>query len=274
MPKLKLLAFDLDGTLLKEDKTIGQETRKMLNTLQQAGVQIAFVTGRMYHFTAPIQDLLGFPVHFVCTDGAYLRPIGWTEPRLATVAPAVTKTVLSMLQDELHRVYLISNDRIHYFTDEPAPEIYSWGFAFQPVPEPDRLSHFQQVEQIIIGGEEAKIRGINKALNMMLPGTYMEIHPSLIAGYNHLLIRPQGVDKGSGLKHLAGLLNVEPAETVAFGDWLNDLALFRDAGLAIAPANAVPEVKAKASIISPFSNEQDFIVFELERLLKEGKMVV
>jgi len=269
-----MLAFDLDGTLLKEDKTISRGTRKLLTTLRQAGVEIAFVTGRMYHFTAPIQDLLGFPVHFVCTDGAYLQPIGWSEPLLKTIAPAVTQTVLSMLQDELHRVYLISNDRICCFTTKPQPEIYSWGFDCQPVPEPEALPSVQQVEQIIIGGEEAKIRGIHKALNMMLPGIYMEIHPAFAIGYNHLIIRPQGVDKGSGLKHLAGLLNIEPAETVAFGDWLNDLPLFRDAGLAIAPANAVPEVKAKATIISSYSNEQDFIVFELERLLKEGMMVV
>ena len=274
MPRLKLLAFDLDGTLLKEDKTISSETRRLLTRLQQAGVEIAFVTGRMYHFTAPVQELLGFPVHFVCTDGAYLRPIGWAEPRLATGAPAVTKTVLSLLREELFRVYLVSYDRIHCFTAEPEPAIYSWGFAIQPLPAAEAFPSPHQVEQIIIGGEEARIRGIHKALNMMWPGIYMEIHPSLTPGYNHLLIRPQGVDKGSGLMHLAGLLRVEPAEIIAFGDWLNDLALFRDAGLAIAPANAVPEVKAKASIISSYSNEEDFIVFELERLFREGRMVV
>ena len=71
MRKLRMLALDLDGTLLREDKTIGQPTRKLLTELYQAGVEIAFVTGRMYHYTAPIQDLLGFPVHFVCTDGAF-----------------------------------------------------------------------------------------------------------------------------------------------------------------------------------------------------------
>lgn len=274
MPRLKLLAFDLDGTLLKEDKTISQKTKRMLTTLRQAGVEIALVTGRMYHFTVPVQELLGFPVHFVCTDGAYLRPVGWAEPLLATVDPAVTRTVLSLLREELSRVYLISNDRIHCFTAEPEPAIYSWGFAIRPLPEVEAFPSPGQVEQIIIGGEERKIRGIHQALNMVVPGIYMEIHPSLIPGYNHLLIRPPGVDKGSGLMRLAGLLRVEPAEIVAFGDWLNDLALFRDAGLAIAPANAVPEVKAKASIISSFSNEEDFIVFELERLFKEGKMVV
>lgn len=274
MPRLKMIALDLDGTLLKEDKTISQGTRNMLATLEKAGVHIAFVTGRMFHFTAPIQDLLGFPVHFVCTDGAYLQPIGWSQPLLATIDPDATKTILSMLEDELERVYLLSNDRIYSFTTEPDEEIYSWGFAFHTGRARKADPPLQQVEQIIISGEEARIRGIHKALNMMLPRIYLEIHPAMTIGYNHLLVRPQGVDKGSGLQRLAGLLQVTTAETVAFGDSLNDLALFRDAGLAIAPANAVSEVKAKATIVSPFSNEQDFIVFELERLLQEGKMVV
>lgn len=272
MPRLKLLAFDLDGTLLTENKTISQATKNMLTALYRAGVKIAFVTGRMYHFTAPIQELLDFPVHFVCTDGAFLWPRDWEKPVLKTVAPAVTQAVLSTLKDELNTVYLLSNDRIYSFTSAPEREIYSWGFEFKA--EAEQGAPVDQVEQIIVMEEEAKIRGIYKALNMILPGIYMEIHPALKIGYNHLVIRPQAVDKGTGLKHLAQILGVRMTETIAFGDWLNDLALFRDAGLAIAPSNAVPEVKAKASIVSTFSNEQDFIVFELEKLLKEGKMVV
>lgn len=274
MPRLRMLAFDLDGTLLKEDKTISQPTRNMLTALHRAGVEIAFVTGRMHHFTAPIQDQLGFPVHLVCIDGAFLLPLGWERPRLKTVDSAVTKTVLSSLHDELRGVYLLSNDRIHCFATTPEPEIFSWGFDLKADPERKDEPPVNQVEQIVIFEEEAKVRGIYKALNMMYNGLYLEIHPSAKNGYDHLLIRPQGVDKGSGLKCLAEILGVRMAETIAFGDWLNDLALFRDAGLSIAPANAVPEVKAKASIISPFSNDQDFIVLELERLIKEGKMVV
>lgn len=274
MRKLRLIALDLDGTLLREDKTISQPTRNMLTTLHRAGVEIAFVTGRMYHFTAPIQDLLGLPVHMICTDGAFFKPRVWAEPHLKTVDPAVTRTVLSTLQDELGGVYLISNDQILCFTATPEPEIFSWGFDLQADPARAADPPVNQVEQIIIYVEKAKVRGIHKALSMMYPSLYLEIHPSSKSGYEHLVIRPQGVDKGSGLTRLAEFLGVKTTETVAFGDWLNDLALFRDAGVSIAPANTIPEVKAKATIVSNYSNEQDFIVFELERLLQAGKMVV
>ncbi|MBA2133178.1 HAD family hydrolase [Capillibacterium thermochitinicola] len=274
MGKLRMLALDLDGTLLREDKTISQPTRKMLTALHQAGVEIAFVTGRMYHFTVPIQDLLGFPVHYICTDGAFFQPRGWEAPHLKTVAPAVTKTVLSSLADELDGVYLFSNDRIHCFTATPDPTIFSWGFDLQADPDRKLDPPVNQVEQIVIYEARAKIRGIQKALGMMFPGLDQEIQPSFKSGYEYLIIRPQGVDKGSGLTRLAEILGVKTTETIAFGDWLNDLALFRDAGLSIAPANAVPEVKAKATIVSRYTNEQDFIVRELERLFQEGKMVV
>jgi len=269
-----MLALDLDGTLLKEDKTISPPTRKLLTALHQAGVEIAFVTGRMYHFTTPIQELLGFPVHYICTDGAFFQPRGWEKPHLKTVAPAVTKAVLSTLADELQGVYLFSNDRIHCYTETPDPSIFSWGFDLQADPDCQNNPPVNQVEQIVIHEAQAKVRGIQKALGMISPGLDQEIHPSTQSGYEYLIIRPPGVDKGSGLTRLAEILGVKTTETIAFGDWLNDLALFREAGLSIAPANAVPEVKAKATIVSRFTNEQDFIVRELEQLFREGKMVV
>ena len=97
--------------------------------------------------------------------------------------------------------------------------------------------------------------------------------PSLRPGYYQLVLRPPGVDKGSGLSHLAKALGIGIHATLAFGDWLNDLPLFRTAGLAIAPANAVPEVKAQAGIVSARSNDQDFIAYELEKLLAERKII-
>ena len=150
MPILKMLAFDLDGTLLKEDKTISPATKNMLTALYRAGVTITFVTGRMYHFTAPIQDLLGFPVHFICTDGALLKPHDWEEPQLKTVAPAVTNTVLAMLKEDLGSVYLLSNDRIRCFTATPVAEIYSWGFDLVADPDPEELPPIDQVEQLLV----------------------------------------------------------------------------------------------------------------------------
>ncbi len=274
MYKLRMIALDLDGTLLRDDKTISQPTRKLLAELHRADVEIAFVTGRMYHFTAPIQDLLGFPVHYICTDGAFFQPRGWEEPHFKTVAPAVTQAVLSALADERHGLYLFSNDRIHCFTEAPDPAIFSWGFDLHTDPARAGDPPVNQVEQIVIHEEKARVRGIQKALNMMHPGLYQEIQPSMKRGNEYLIIRPHGVDKGSALTRLAEVLGVKTTETIAFGDWLNDLPLFRDAGLSIAPANAVPEVKAKATIVSCFTNEQDFIVRELERLFQEGKMVV
>ncbi|NLM37949.1 MAG: HAD hydrolase family protein, partial [Firmicutes bacterium] len=166
------------------------------------------------------------------------------------------------------------NDRIHCFTATPDPTIFCWGFDLHADPARATAPPVDQVEQIVLHEAQARVRGIQKALGLIFPGLDQEIHPSLRSGYEYLIIRPQGVDKGSGLTRLAAVLGVETAETIAFGDWLNDLALFRDAGLSIAPANAVPEVKAKATIVSHYSNEQDFIVRELEQLFREGKMVV
>ena len=77
---IKLIALDLDGTLLRKDKTIGPATKQLLHDLHRRGIAITIATGRMYHFSQHVQDLLGFPLNFICTDGAYLRPASADRP--------------------------------------------------------------------------------------------------------------------------------------------------------------------------------------------------
>lgn len=226
----------------------------------------------MYHFSKHVRDLLGFPVHFICTDGAYLRPVAVSRPVLQTIEQQVLKTVLYTLQDQLDALYLVSNDQIFTQSTTPNPEIKSWGFALSPC-DFSALEAMQQVEQLIIIDQAPKTRRIFKALTTALPGVPLVQSPSLRPGYNQLVIRPLGVNKGSGLRDLAKVLGISTTATIAFGDWLNDLALFRTAGLAIAPVNAVPEVKVQAGIVSTLSNDQDFIVFEIEKLLTEKKII-
>ncbi|HBK69858.1 MAG TPA: hypothetical protein DDZ91_14555 [Firmicutes bacterium] len=271
---LKMLALDLDGTLLRKDKTIGDLTRQTLHNLRGQGVEITLVTGRVYHFSKHVEDLLGFPVNFICTDGAFLRPVNWRQPVFETINPQVTKMVLKTLKAHLGSVYLVSNDQLLSYTADPDPEIRSWGFIINKHDfTTENEARIKQVEQIIIIDQAAKTRGIYKALNTVLPGVELDMSPSLKSGYNQLVIRPQGVNKGSGLRTLTEILGIDIAETVAFGDWLNDLSMFNEAGLAIAPANAVPKVKEKAGIVSAFSNDQDFIAIELQRLLTERKII-
>lgn len=269
---LKLIALDLDGTLLRKDKTVGSATKRLLQDLQKRGVLITIATGRMYHFSQHVQDLLGFPLNFICTDGAYLRPASADRPVLQTIGPPLVKAVLYTLQEALDALYLVSNDRIFTHASTFNPEIKSWGYALSQS-DFSTLEALEQVEQMIIIEQAPKARGIFKALKTALPGLPLEMSPSLRPGYNQLVIRPPGVDKGSGLCHMAEALGISISSTIAFGDWLNDLPLFQTAGLAIAPANAVPEVKAQAGIVSSLSNDQDFIAFEIEKLLAERKFI-
>ena len=128
----------------------------------------------------------------------------------------MTQAVLSALADERHGLYLFSNDRIHCFTEAPDPAIFSWGFDLHTDPARAGDPPVNQVEQIVIHEEKARVRGIQKALNMMHPGLYQEIQPSMKRGNEYLIIRPHGVDKGSALTRLAEVLGVKTTETIAW----------------------------------------------------------
>jgi hydroxymethylpyrimidine pyrophosphatase-like HAD family hydrolase len=217
-----------------------------------------------------VEDLLGFPVNFVCTDGAFLFPKGYGQPVFESINPEVTKSVLQTLKEQLNVVYMVSNDEIISFCEQPDLEIRSWGFKLR---QDDFCSekdiNIKQIEQIIILDQAANARAIYKKLKSILPGIKLDMSPSLKSGYNQLIIRPDAVDKGSGLRSIAERLKIDLRETVAFGDWLNDLPMFKEAGLAIAPASAVPEVREQADIVSDYSNDEDFIAIEIEKLLAE-----
>ena len=123
--------------------------------------------------------------------------------------------------------YLFSNDRIHCFTEAPDPAIFSWGFdphtdparAGDPPGQPGGTDCDPRREGESTGDSESTQHDAPRPL-------YQEIQPSMKRGNEYLIIRPHGVDKGSALTRLAEVLGVKTTETIAFGDWLNDLPLF------------------------------------------------
>jgi hypothetical protein len=78
-------------------------------------------------------------------------------------------------------------------------------------------------------------------------------------------VQPAATSKGSGLRHLLGLLGLEPRECMVFGDWHNDLHMFAVGGVNVAMANAIEEVKAAAHIVLERTCEEDGVACFLEQ---------
>ncbi|MFI5756130.1 HAD family hydrolase [Streptomyces sp. NPDC051569] len=264
----KLVATDLDGTLLREDGTVSGRTREALAAVAAAGAAHIIVTGRAVPWTRHILDDLGYEGLAVCGQGAQVYHAG--EHRLLTsitldrqlAGLAVSKIeaeigplALAASRDGLDGDVLIGPGyRVHegplpaVAVDDPA-ELWSAPlnkvYMQHPELDDDALA---RVARAIAGG----------LVDVVMAG----------AGVVEML--PLGLSKATGLSLAARRLGVKASDTIAFGDMPNDIPMFGWAHHGVAMANAHEELKAVADEVTA-SNEDDGIAVVLEKLLRRWK---
>jgi Cof subfamily protein (haloacid dehalogenase superfamily) len=259
----KLVATDLDGTLLRDDGTISQRTRDALTAATAAGAAHIVVTGRTVPWTRHILADLGYEGLAVCGQGAQVYHAG--ERRLLTsvtldrqlaglalakIEAEVGPLALAVSRDGLDGEVLVSADyRVHeglsVVTFEDPAELWS-----APINKVD-IQHPELDDD---------------ALAEVALATVGDLVAVVMAGPGVVEILPLGLSKATGLSLAARRLGLRAADTIAFGDMPNDIPMFGWASHGVAMANAHDELKAVADEIT-MSNEDDGIAVVLERLL-------
>ncbi|WP_208884946.1 HAD family hydrolase [Streptomyces armeniacus] len=260
----KLIATDLDGTLLRSDDSISRRTRDALDAACARGAAHIVVTGRAVPWTRHVLAELGHTGLAVCGQGAQVYHAGeqrlltsvTLDRQLAGVALAkieaeVGPLALAASRDGLDGAVVVGPGYRHQ--EGPLPVL--------PYEDPAEL-WAAPVNKIYVQHPEltddelaAKAREVaGDLVGVMMAG----------AGIVELL--PLGLSKAKGLSLAARRLGVRAAETVAFGDMPNDIPMFGWAAHGVAMANAHPELLAVADEVTA-SNDADGIAVMLEKLL-------
>ncbi|MGW6686573.1 HAD family hydrolase [Streptomyces sp. NPDC054961] len=259
----KLVATDLDGTLLRGDDTVSERTREALVAATAAGAAHIVVTGRAVPWTRHILDDLGYKGIAVCGQGAQVYDAG--AHRLLTSVTLDRKLAalaLEKIEAEVGPLALAaSRDGVDgevlfgpgYQVHEGLPAIYLEDTA-DVWTEPLNKLYIQHPDL----DEDALVEVARQTVGNLV-GIVM-------AGPGIVEILPLGLSKATGLSLAARRLGVKAAETIAFGDMPNDIPMFGWAAHGVAMANAHAELKAVADEVTT-SNEQDGIAVVLERLL-------
>lgn len=264
--KYKLIAFDIDGTLLNKD---GDIPPAMVDAIQQAmaqGIQVTLATGRMFRSAARYAQKLGIHIPIICYQGSLVAdptsghillhtPMSIEAAREAIeVAHQVSVHLNLYIDDELY-VEEITDGVKRYAERNNAEAHLVPNLADCIEKEPTKIMAWGQPE--LIGQVYTHLTnklGARFLITRSYP-TLCEIgHPD--------------TGKGVALKSLASLLGVEQAETVAVGDGPNDLDMIEWAGLGVAVDTAPDEVKAKADWVASISPE-DGLASLLTRLLND-----
>jgi hydroxymethylpyrimidine pyrophosphatase-like HAD family hydrolase len=231
---VRLLATDLDGTLLRSDRaTVTARTRRALGTALDAGITMVLVSARGPVGVVEVADVIGCDGLAICSNGVLVLDLASREPCAIGRWPPTSKGAWEW--------------------ELPAGTRYAEALELVTAPLTKLIARDATCSVAQFAAAAREVAG--RAAAVAMSGEWV------------VEISAAGVSKAAALKELTGDLGVEPAEIVAFGDYPNDLPMLEWAGRSIAPANAHPDVLARVDEVTE-SNDDDGVALAIERLLQ------
>ncbi|MTT30796.1 Cof-type HAD-IIB family hydrolase [Terrilactibacillus sp. BCM23-1] len=280
---MKLIAIDLDGTLLTRERKISENNIKALKEAQKQDIQITIATGRAsFDVNTKLREI-GMEANIIGTNGASVHT---QDGQLLYSAKLNKSTIMKDIK------WLLDQ---HFYMG-----IYTQDIIFVPTDGLDwlqeELDHLKKHEERAEGFQEATRREYYRTLDSMdvLQDPRIDITKVLVFSYDdeklakgrhhfshqvdinmvtsgtgNFEIMANGVSKGHGLKLLANHLNIKLEDTVAIGDNYNDLSMFEVAGVSVAMGNAYPEIKETCQMVTKRC-EEDGVAYAINELLREN----
>ena len=252
-----LICTDLDGTLLKNDKTISRENLEAISYFKQEGGYFTFITGRMPFYVSYVIDAIKPNAPFGCVNGAGLYDADKGEYVWHASMPDSALELVAHIDQLFPDVGIQVNTYYQTFFCKDNDTMVD----FRKVTGLPNLScHYRDVPKplakVIFGSEhDAQIRAVEKALKEHpLADTFSFIR-SERALYE---ILPKGIHKGTSIQKLCDHLGLDIQKTIALGDYNNDIPMLQAAGMGIAVSNACEDALKAADLIT-VSNEEHAI---------------
>ena len=260
-----LLCTDLDGTLLKNDKSVSRENLEAIEYFKQNGGKFTFVTGRMPYYVVDTLRTIKPNVPFGCSNGGGVydhvnNEYLWTM--------GISKEVMELVKfvDQTFTdvgIQVITFHKTYFSKENKVMEVFRKLTGLE-----NHVCHYMDVKEdvakIMLGADDKQIPEIKKAL---------ENHPlaekfDFVRSERFLFeILPKGICKGTAIKKLCELLNIDENKTIAIGDYDNDISMFEAAKVGIAVSNACEAALEKADYVT-VSNEEHAIakvIYDLEK---------
>ena len=270
---IKILALDLDDTLLRSDLSISNRTKNAIRHTEQTGVTVVLASGRilesMEHFSR-LLDLHKRPGYLVSNNGSLIL-----ESHTGNViheAKLDTQTVLAIcdLADaEGFPVQMYGEGIIYITRHNEYSDIDQRATGFrQIVVENFRDMAGDGCYKLIVPGDPVVLDKIEKLIRTYL-GSKVNVFTSRPC---FLELMPKDTDKGTALAKIAEILKVSADEAMAIGDSMNDEAMIRWAGIGVAMLNGDERLKNIAALVTDHSNDEDGVAEIIEKFfLNEGK---
>jgi Cof subfamily protein (haloacid dehalogenase superfamily) len=261
----KLIATDLDGTLVRSDDTVSAYTHEVLDRVRSAGIRLVGATGRGPRLTELVRQDIRQADFLVLAQGGWVIDQGEDQLlRSARLPGSDLAPLLAALEAAMGPLSVMVEALEH--NDSPL-----WGDYDPTWRYPVVLERRPRADCLTGDVIKAFARSFEHDVDDLLAAAQRIIPPQVAsvtqAGLNYIEICPPNVDKGTGLAVVAQAVGVDPADVLVFGDMPNDLPMFAWAGWGrVAVANAHPSILAVADEVTS-SNDEDGVAVYLDRLL-------
>jgi len=264
---LKLVAADMDGTLLNDNKEMPEKTFEIIDQLHQKGIAFAVASGRQHFSLQKLYDEIKDDIIIVAGNGSIIIDKGEiisVDTLDFDVVREIVETVgklpeLKVTICGLEADYMFEDNVMSTLSEHLVESHFPVRTIIKSL---DDLPSHEKILQVAIHDPQFDSKG-----NIYDKLKHLEGKCHLtISGAEWVDIISVGVNKGTAIKKLQEILDATPEQTMVFGDESNDYEMMQQAYYSYAMANAVPKIKEVANFRAP-SNEEQGVIRILENFL-------
>jgi Cof subfamily protein (haloacid dehalogenase superfamily) len=266
---IKLLAFDIDGTLIGASKRISSFTKTILSRLRAKGILTTLATGRILPAVKDYAGELEIDIPLILSNGSILQDRKGNLTAETSLPADVVQAAIRVSREESRDLVLYIRDQIFIekLTDNIDPTygsilnkgLYEIG-RWESLGE--KLDHVTKCV-IVDNFNEQNLFDTEPILREALDGRAVTLRTSTVL----LEVQPKDVTKAIGLRKLAEVLSIDVKQVIAFGDYNNDVEMLREAGLGVAVGDATPACLEAADLLVASPEEEGPAHFLEEFLL-------
>lgn len=275
MLKYKLIAMDMDGTLLNSQKQVTEYTKEVLKKAADKGVKLVVCTGRIFTSAKSYARIIGTKAPIIASNGAYIREKDREEVIYQKyIDKEKLLEIIRVSREWGFYPHIYTTDTI--YSEKLIHSSLNYSKWNETVSEDEKINIkiVDSLEDIINEKGEAFLKVVVMAqddeierLQQLKNHIKENIDVAVFSSYmNNFEVMDKEVSKGRALEILAGYFNLSKDEIVCFGDNENDKTMFEVAGFPVAMGNAEEELKKIAAYIT-VSNDEDGVAKAIEKII-------